>query len=258
MMLQNKSLKKIWNENQKLLPTNYKTAFEKTIGYCLHEKKLKEDLILDGNKDIWESWKYTIRPQVIKNRSKKYSSINYMQQRKVEYDRRAKKWYELIENLIKEEGIPDGAHLVDIGANDGDEVCRLPFIITCVDPSIELFFKGKWKHDFMDFKVGTADSSGLQNSAFDVYLSLRTWCVAGVLPDEAFKEAKRILKSNGLLMVSFPLKFKTEEKTLETAVADKIKLLCDWTYSLFEKNLVSIKTYSAPEDFFIYGRLRKE
>jgi SAM-dependent methyltransferase len=256
MMHRNKNQKEIWNEYQKILPVKERKKFNVSIGYCLHEKELKERLISSGKYEFWDNWKNITRPIIIKNRSFKYASSNYSEQRKIEYARRADNWNGVLKKIIKDGGGFENSYLINVGANQGDEVSELPFKITCIDPSKELCARGKKKYPYMNFKSGSADKIPVKNNSFDIYLSLRTWCIAGVLPDEALEEAKRVLKSEGLSVTSFPLRFKNKKRTLETAVQDEIKVIAKWTYSLFDKEMDFIETFSAPEDFFIYGRLK--
>ena len=143
MMRQHKTQSAIWDDSQRLLPKQYRRIFDNNIGYCLHEKMLKESLISSGNKKLWEYWKGITRPEIINNRSLKYSSNEFSKQKKVEYARRAENWNELLKDLISGEGILNNDKIVNIGANEGDEVCGLPYNLTCIDPSKDASRKGK-------------------------------------------------------------------------------------------------------------------
>lgn len=97
---------------------------------------------------------------------------------------------------------------------------------------------------------------------FDAYLSFRTWCVAGVLADEALKAALDIVRPGGLIVVSFPLQFDSElplsSRTLDSAWDDKVKAVALWTNSLLETALEGLIMWAAPEDFLMIGRVPKQ
>jgi len=108
----------------------------------------------------------------------------------------------------------------------------------------------------INFVEGTADALPFENGTFDVYCSLRTWCIAGVVPHEAFVEAVRVLRPNGLLIVSYPLRFDIERKsrTLLSAIEDDIKSIALMSKELFDSHLLQVGSVVGPEEMMIFGR----
>jgi SAM-dependent methyltransferase len=255
-MPQNNILEEIWNEGQHILPKSTRHLYEPSSSFCLQERDMRDLLLKNGLEKEWLAWKLVVRPAIHSNRSAKYISKEYALQKSKEYSRRARDWKELINSLLFNEKAQTGSVLIDVGSHEGDEMAGLDFKITCIDPSEEICIAGKSKHPNMKFRRGTADNTLEASNYYDIYISLRTWCVAGVLSDEAFIEAKRILKPNGLLMVSFPLRYKNGVRSWENVQEDNITQVARWTMGLLKDNLSYVKTYAGPEDFFIYGRIK--
>lgn len=253
-----KSSKDIWELCQKYLPKEERRRFDTKINFCFQERELRDRLVNSGKFELWKRWKEVARPIINNIKSSRYASGEYSKQKGIEYARRSENWYGTLITMINNEGFFCDSTLLNVGSNDGEEVADLPYIITCVDPSYRLCERGRARFPKINFRIGIADNLPFEDNSFDIYLSLRTWCVAGILPDEALLEAKRVLIPEGLLIVSFPLRFETQAKDLEHAVQDKIKPVAEWAYSLLSMNLSYIKTFSAPEDFFIYGRTKRE
>ena len=255
-MLQYSSLKGIWNDNQIIFPTMFRKIYDSNKSFCMQERDLRERLINGRLNECWELWKNKVRPEIRYNRSKKYSSEEFIHQRDQEYSRRAENWSLLLDRLLCGEGIIPNSHIIDVGASEGYEVANQKFNVTCLEPSNLLCKKGKNKFEHMNFMTGTSDRLPIKNHCIDVYLSLRTWCIAGVLADESMEEAKRILKPNGLIIISLPMRFKSEERTLEQSIEDRINPISEWVFNILNKDMQYVKTYGAPEDFFMYGRLK--
>jgi len=96
----------------------------------------------------------------------------------------------------------------------------------------------------------------LPKHSFDAYISLRIWCVAGVLADEAIIEAERILKSQGRLIISFPLRYKGKLRSWDNVLEDKIAPVARWTRDILQEKLFHVNCHAGYEDFFMYGRLK--
>jgi ubiquinone/menaquinone biosynthesis C-methylase UbiE len=96
----------------------------------------------------------------------------------------------------------DGLYL-DIGCGTGnytDALQRKGFRFIGIDPSFEMLEKAKSKNQQIDWRIGTAENTGLQNSSVDgimASLTIHHW------PDlkKGFSELFRILKGNGSLVI---------------------------------------------------------
>ena len=256
MMYQNNTLSEIWNNNQSIIPFEQRSVFDKSKSFCIQERDLRNSLYGSSLQKCWLNWKSKLRPQIIKNRAKKYSSPEFKTQKLQEYSRRAEDWNKLIYNLLITEDISPASHIIDVGSNEGEEVSNLNFKITCIEPSSILCNQGKKRFPNMEFFIGSADHIPIVTSTIDAYISLRTWCIAGVLPDEALDEAKRVLKPQGLIIVSFPVRYRNEIRTWENLLDDKITPILKWTFDLLTNELQTVKTLNGNEDLFLYGRLK--
>ncbi len=248
----------IWHACQEFIPNEDRVLFNPDISFCLQERDLRDRLIGAKRWHVWEDWKKQARPLIYSAKASKYSSAEYQTQKFTEYSRRADNWSGFLEGLLFKENILPGSSVLDVGSNDGEEVRGINFKVTCLEPSSKLCDFGRRNFREIKFVSGTADSLPFKECEFDVYLSLRTWCIAGVLADEALSEAVRVLRPNGLIIISFPLRFETKERELTYAVNDKVKPVAEWSYSLFSKNIGTAKTLFSPEDFIIYGRVYKD
>jgi SAM-dependent methyltransferase len=244
----------IWGECQEFIPERFRVEFNPDISFCIQERDFRNKLKSIGREDLWYTWKKYARPLIYSERAKKYSSSDFLIQKKIEYDRRADDWHGFLENLLLSEDVPVESKVVNVGSHDGEEVNGLNFDLTCIDISNESLKRGKNKFRGMKFAYGTADNLPLEDKSFDAYLSFRTWCVAGVLVDEALDEALRILKSNGLIVVSFPLNF-LGRKELIYAEDSKVKPVAGWAYNLLREKVGDLKTLFSPEDFLFYGKI---
>ena len=207
--------------------------------------------------DLWEIWKKYARPEIFHERGQYYSSENYEKQKEEEYARRFESGRELYD-LLRDERCDDDSLVIDVGSNEGDEVSDLPFRMVCIEPSALTCKRGKEKYPHIKFVVGTADELPFERGIFDAYISLRTWCIAGVIPYEAFDATRSVLVPEGLVVVSFPLRFeRIKERTLDHAIDDSVKPVAEMTFEIFRNSIAYVKTLSTPEDFFIYGRLKK-
>jgi hypothetical protein len=247
-------LQEIWNKSQKYIPSEYRALYNPQLSFCIQERDLRGRLLHNGKYDIWDKWKKLIRPLIISSRARKYASAEFTKQKDVEYRRRGQNWHRILEGLILAENFSPRAKLIDVGSHEGEEVSNINFDITCIEPSISVCKKGMSKFPFLNFKVGTADNLPVSDNSYEIYLSLRTWCIAGILADEAMAEARRVLISMGLIIVSFPLRF-IGQHSFENAIDDEIKPIAEWTRHILEKNLSYLKVLAAPEDYFMYGRI---
>lgn len=246
----------VWSYCQKTLPIEYRRDFDSETSFCLQERALRESLLKKGRRDLWLRWKNEARPVILNSRIHQYASEAYEQQRREEYARRDLDWNHTLTSLITSENFFPGQVLIDVGSNEGTEAASLPFRVHCVEPSKSLCRSGKTKFPVLSFLTASADSLPFKEGSVDVYLSLRTWCVAGVLADEALFEARRVLKRNGGIFVSFPLRFEKRTDNLKDAIKDKVRSVAEWAYGLMENEILELKCFSAPEDFFIYGRVK--
>ena len=246
----------IWDSSQFLLPLWARRPYDGGESFCWQEKMLRDHLRERGCLDAWNLWRRHVRAAVYSNRVAKYGSAPFAMQRRIEYLRRADDWENMLLRILYSQGMKQDERLLDVGAHDGEEVAGLPFRVTCVDPSVALCQSGRMKYPAVEFVVATADAIPLRSRIFSAYVSLRTWCVAGVLADEALDEAVRILEPHGILIVSLPLAFGPGEPTFDNMRTRRLLHVACWIRELLSKRVCLLNQYAAPEDFFLYGRLK--
>lgn len=250
------SSSELWSQIQRHLPPEERRDYNESSGFVMMEKYLKERLLSSGRRTLWDEWTRATKAEIAVCNDIKYGSAEYQLQRTTEQERRGEDWALTLTGII--EGslqVKDrGIHILDVGANSGEEVSGLPFKITCVDTSKELCYASSIKYPNIEFIVGDANSLPFKDGGFDAYLSLRTWCVAGVRPDEALSEARRVVRSDGLIVVSFPLTFGSFPREIRNARDPKNRAVAEWTHEMFSKKLAEVKTLSMPEDYFIIGK----
>ena len=252
------SKKEVWLRCQKLLPEETRQKFATGVSFCMQERELRNRLIADGMGEIWLQWRTLARPLIRALGGRRYASEAYRIQQADEQQQRGDAWSACIQQLLDKNHVPTNGILLDVGANSGVEVSDLSQRIICLDISEEALKHGKSENSDFWFASGSADCLPFPDGAFDAYLSLRTWCVAGVLADEALKEALRVVKKGGAIIVSFPLRFplnlSCEYRTLSNAIDDHIKPIAEWTKDLFAQYLDGVESKAEPEDYFIFGR----
>lgn len=226
----------------------------------MQERELRNRLIAAGICEIWSQWKTLARPLIRARGYRRYFSESYRIQQADEQQQRGDAWSACIQKLLDKNYVTTNGMLLDVGANSGAEVSDLLRRIICLDISEEAFKYGKHDNSYHWFVSGSADCLPFPDGVFDAYLSLRTWCVAGVLADEALKEALRVVKKGGAIIVSFPLRFPhnllCEYRRLSNAIDDHVKPIAEWTEDLFTQHLDGAESRAEPEDYFIFGRSR--
>lgn len=259
MTIQYESIKDLWNRCQNVLPKEFHQDFAEGIGFCVQERSLRDGLISIDRIDIWEQWKKFARP-IIRNRvNKRYEPENYLQQQDEEQSQRGDGWQTCLNGLLDWNAVPMNGKILLVGANNGIEVRGLnQRSFVCVDICEKAFEIGRLQQPYHQFQYGRVDRLPFPEGVFDAYISLRTWCVAGVLPDEALSEAQRVIKEKGTIIVSFPLSFPQEipceKRKLSDAIDNHIKPIAEWTKKLFSSRITLSNCRAEPEDYFIVGR----
>lgn len=106
--------------------------------------------------------------------------------------------------------------------------CNLDFHAVGIDPAKEAMEKRRYDHPDISYCVG--DIYTLVDSAYKTYYGTFSYAVMGELlehlerPEDAIKEAMRILKPGGVLAISVPL-----EEAKEPGACDKDRHL--WSFS---------------------------
>ena len=103
-----------------------------------------------------------------------------------------------------------GKRVLDIACGEGygaDIIARTAESVLGVDISAEAieYAQEKYKHDHLDFQIGTVDSIPAAKKSFDVVVSFET--LEHVSADQQLlfmKEIKRVLKKEGVLVISSP------------------------------------------------------
>jgi ubiquinone/menaquinone biosynthesis C-methylase UbiE len=244
-----KTSEEIWNSFQKILPKDDRSLFNKDELFIVQEKKLKERLLLKNRRNIWRRWLKLTNIELNKNLSKKYSSKEYFNQKVKEYCGRDINWNKLIGK------VNINSKVIDVGSNEGDEVATLPCELTCADICKEVCIRGRRKFPHINFVHLKSNELPFRNNSFDIYVSLRTWCVSGIQIEEILKEARRVVKKGGLIIISLPLVFITgKRKIFKNCKNPKMVPIAKDLLSMFKKQLHCTKTYSSSEDYFISGR----
>lgn len=244
-----KTSEEIWNSFQKILHEDDRCHFNKNELFIVQEKKLKERLLSKNKGDVWDKWQRLTSIELRKNLSKKYSSKKYYNQKTEEYQNRNINWNKLIKN------VSNNAKVIDVGSNEGDEIATLPYKLTCADISKKVCIRGKKKFPHINFVQLNSNRLPFRNNSFDIYISLRTWCISGVQIEEMFEEAKRIVKKKGLIIISLPLVFIAgKRKIYKNCKNPKMVPLAKSLITMFKKRLHNVRMYSSSEDFFIYVR----
>ena len=161
-----------------------------------------------------------------------------------------------LSDLLEEYGIPKGSRVIDVGGHSGDEVADLQYQVTCIDPCVESLKQGSQNYPWITFREGIADALPVKTADFDAYISLRTWCVAGVLPCEAFLEAIRVVRSTGLIVASFPIRYNwiCGKRVLPKVSSDGLIQIALETFEMMKALCGKVETMLAPEDFVLVAR----
>jgi ubiquinone/menaquinone biosynthesis C-methylase UbiE len=114
--------------------------------------------------------------------------------------------HQLFENLQLRNIHFEGRKVADIGCGTGALTRKIKIRngkVIGVEPSVELVEQARifGERDFQptDFRLGTAENTGLEDHAYDIVTVLRAWHWFD--REKAIQEAKRILKPNGYLLV---------------------------------------------------------
>lgn len=114
--------------------------------------------------------------------------------------------HQLFENLQLRNISFEGRKVADIGCGTGALTRKIKIRngkVIGVEPSIELVEQARilGERDFQeaDFRLGTAENTGLEDHYYDMVTVLRAWHWFN--REKAILEAKRILKPNGYLLV---------------------------------------------------------
>lgn len=119
--------------------------------------------------------------------------------------------YALVLDLVK------GKHILDIACGEGygsNLLADNAASVTAVDISTDTIIKAKkkYKKDNLNFIVGSADSIPLENDRYDFVISFET-LEHLENHEDMFLEIKRVLKPEGILIISTPDKKKYSDDT---------------------------------------------
>lgn len=125
------------------------------------------------------------------------------------------------EELAKRNIEVSGSKVADIGAGPGFVSKALSdhgAIVDAVEPSEEFIKIGKkyvGNDDRISFTKGTAEKTGLADDTYDIVIVMRAWHWFD--SEEAAKEARRILKPDGILIVA-DIGFKVSSKMMKDSM----------------------------------------
>lgn len=251
----------LWMNCQEVLPVRWRRAYDCTRSFCLQERELRDYLLSRGAPEIWKIWLDSARPMIYRSKAERYKPEHYQSQRAAEYARRADDWGVLLRSVLAAGAVPAAGKVLDVGANLGAEVTGLLQTVVCVDPAGESLLEGRRSFPHVHYVAAVAEALPFRTAHFDAYLSFRTWCVAGVLADEALQAALKVVRPGGLIVVSFPLQFDPKSpfssRTLDSACDDKVKAVALWAASLLKTALEGLSISAAPEDFLMIGHAPK-
>ena len=157
-----------------------------------------------------------------------------------------------------------------IGAGAGEEAAKVwshfPGKLVLVDIGQVLTQNCRNQHPYAEVRCCIAeDLAGIANSSFDFYCALRTYQSIGFNTLAAITEARRVLRNNGLLVVSVSDAYRTDNGGMQRGqvVGDRIdlaaslRLICELADQLTAANFGSLSFHSLETELVISARLIK-
>ncbi len=138
--------------------------------------------------------------------NEKYGNFDYSEDLRSKY----KDWYKPIRKLIRNHCRSlRNLKIIDIGGNSGEEISeifgnQIPTSVTLVDISNSALFKAQKK--FPEYKCvqENMEDAYCIGEQFDVCLCLRSIQSTGVIRNDSLIQMSRIVKPNGLIIITIP------------------------------------------------------
>lgn len=137
-----------------------------------------------------------------------------------------KKWYFPIRKIIKREvGTLDELKVLDVGGNTGIELFQIfgkntKSSYTVLDISDEAIRKGQISYKNVQYFQGNMEKEYPFRTAFDICLCLRSIQSRGVFRNDALVQMSKHVKKGGLLLLSIPNGYLTEEGKIKRGLYD--------------------------------------
>lgn len=241
-------LKKKFSDEANLI--NDAFVFKKSLNFednlNLISKKLKSK-----NKDLIIK---EFLKEIERLNDKKYGSSSFFNSHQKERCSK-KNWNIQINKILNMANIRKKESVLVIGVNDGEEIKDLKNPIIGLDLSKNAIEKASYSFPDRDFRVGNSNNLDFENSTFDIYLSLRTLSVSGVFIDKSLKEAFRVLKNRGKVIVSIPLWDKKKRK-LGNITFDDLSEDSKNVAKNLRRYFKNIKYYRINSEEFMFGKKR--
>lgn len=156
--------------------------------------------------------------------------------------------------LLKKAGVKKSDFILNVGINDGLEMADLEYGFIGLDLSRKAVNRARKNFPGRSFLVGDANHLPFQQNQFDAYISLRTFSIAGVLIDQAIREADRVLKPRGKIIISIPSSFNAD--LIKEGVINKKSLSLEGKKLDKEiaKRFGSLRYYRIKSEDFIIGK----
>lgn len=162
-------------------------------------------------------------------------------------------WKSKTKKIVRLANIKESDRVLVVGVNDGEEIKYFKNSIVGIDLSENAIKRASLKFPDKKFFVGSSNNLNFPDSSFNVYMSLRTFSVTGVLPEKSIKEAFRILRKNGSIIISIALWDKKSRRLgqikFENLSEDSKKIA-----KVFERYFEKIKYYRISSEEFMIGK----
>jgi SAM-dependent methyltransferase len=227
----NRSVKGLLNSKNSTLPTNnadgiiekddkrwYKASIKKLIESKLAELNLplayRREISFDENLKLWRTSVEARHPQILHKITQareeafniKYGNYDYEKDLREKY---ITTWYKPILSILKNHNIKNDIEfsVLGVASNNGLELFQVfkdypKANISVLDLSDVAIKSGQMKYKNIKYIAGNMEDCTLEKSSYDVYLNLRSIHSSGVDIRMTLAECYRILKPNGIAIIS--------------------------------------------------------